>query len=144
MTSTTIAPSPWKTLQTTIVVLVALSGVPAGRAQETANASLTDESPLSVAFPNLAPCGDWIGSSVYAVVPGPGNLLDESPAALPYAFSTDLQDSPFVDIDLRMPAQIKRVVIVNRDCREMAAEHNPPAILARAVPMTLVHFAEWN
>jgi hypothetical protein len=136
MTRTTIS-FLWKTLPTTMVLLVALSGVPAGRAEEAANAGSTDSSPLSAEFPNIAPNGEWIGSSIYAVVPGPGNLLDESPAALPYAFSTDLQDHPYVDIDLRMPARIKRVVIINRDCRDMSAEHNPPAILARAVPMTL-------
>ena len=139
MTSATSTRShlPWKTLPTTLVLLVTLSWVPAVSTQETGNVSMVDNSPLSAEFPNLAPGGDWIGSSVYAAVPGPGNLLDESPAAFPYAFSTDLQENPYVDIDLRMPAQIKRVVIINRDCREMAAEHNPPAILARAVPLSL-------
>jgi hypothetical protein len=103
-----------KSLASTVVLLVTLCGLPAGRTQEAASISLADNTPLSAEFPNLAPGGDWIGSSIYAAVPGPGNLLDESPAVLPYAFSTDLQNHPYVDIDLRMPAQIKRVVIIIR------------------------------
>ncbi len=106
-------------------------------AEDRGNISTTDALPLPAEFSNIAPRAQWTASSTYAAVPGAGNLLDESPAELPYAFSTDVQDEPSVDIEFSTPAQIKRVVIFNRDCRGMEAVHNPPAILARAVPLSL-------
>jgi alpha-D-xyloside xylohydrolase len=102
----------------------------AARARNWPNVTSEDRTPLPIEFANIAPRGSWKASSTYTELPGAGNLLDESDVLQPYAFSTALQDNPWLEINLKAPATVKRIAILNRnDGRQEITE--------RATPMTV-------